>query len=205
MIVRTSGMHRGRSLPEWQQDVFKCAYEHGFYHNDDGSPIDVKHPLMLSSRLALIHSEISEAYDAKLDGQIELFEKDGKPEGMIVELADAAIRCLDFAGSLDLNLWQVIEGAEGDYKLPRGFSSSEVLTINLEVSRALEAVRDGHIGDGHAESLTPYEGSLRYHLAGIIMQCGLCALYHGGDLWEAIHKKHEYNLKRPFKHGRKSL
>ncbi|MCP4348674.1 MAG: hypothetical protein GY795_24615 [Desulfobacterales bacterium] len=48
-------------------------------------------------RLALIHSEASEALEAYRTGGGTYTEIDGKPEGPGAELADVIIRCLDTA------------------------------------------------------------------------------------------------------------
>lgn len=56
-------------------------------------------------KLALIHSEVSEAVECVLAGDLDLREgDDGKPEGLVVELADAVIRVFDFCGRYALGL-----------------------------------------------------------------------------------------------------
>lgn len=64
------------------------------------------------ARIALMHSELSEALEAVLIGDYEQTggkeELPGiivqtKPEGMVVELADAVIRILDFCGAKKLD------------------------------------------------------------------------------------------------------
>ena len=63
--------------------------------------------------LALIHSEVSEALEAFRDqGQDSLSEiwrdKNNKPEGFIVELADVLIRIADLCGEFNLDLESAI-------------------------------------------------------------------------------------------------
>lgn len=60
-------------------------------------------------KLALIHSEISEALEALREGKIAAYDKDGKPEGMTTEIADAIIRALHLGGLLGLDIEDAIE------------------------------------------------------------------------------------------------
>jgi NTP pyrophosphatase (non-canonical NTP hydrolase) len=67
---------------------------------------------MILAKLALVHSEISEAVEAVREGRVTFAypaDGSGKPEGMVVELADAVIRILDLCGALDLNLGHALE------------------------------------------------------------------------------------------------
>lgn len=70
------------------RECFRIAAEHGFH----------KTPNPVPQSLCLIHSEVSEALEAYRDDDIALrYDERGKPEGLIVELADAVIRILDTA------------------------------------------------------------------------------------------------------------
>ena len=60
-------------------------------------------------KLALIHSEISEALESVRKGEALLFEKDGKPEGLGVELADAVIRIADLCEAVGVDLESCIK------------------------------------------------------------------------------------------------
>ena len=66
----------------------------------------------IGEKLALIHSEVSEALEAYRDhGEKEMYRRksDGKPEGFIFELADTVIRIADLCGKLDLELDKAID------------------------------------------------------------------------------------------------
>ena len=55
---------------------------------------------------ALIHSEVAEATEEVRKGNPASYIKDGKPEGELIELADAVIRIFDWCG---FNNWDLEE------------------------------------------------------------------------------------------------
>lgn len=66
-------------------------------------------PPNIPEKLALIHSEISEALEAYRDGKMETYtHENGKPDGFEVELADAVIRIADLCGYLNIDLESAI-------------------------------------------------------------------------------------------------
>lgn len=80
------------------------------FHGSHNTPDEFKN-LYWISKLALIQAEATEALDELRDGHAatEKYEKDGKPEGFPVELADIVIRALDLAEEAGINLWDVID------------------------------------------------------------------------------------------------
>lgn len=65
-------------------------------------------PRNVPEMLMLAVSELAEALECYRSRQMNTFEKDGKPEGFGVELADAVIRIADMAEGLNINLSELI-------------------------------------------------------------------------------------------------
>ena len=79
-----------------------------FHDLDAGSDTERDHVV---SKIMLIVTELAEAVEELRDGRgiTETYERDGKPEGFPVELADAVIRALDLAYMTGIDLEQVIK------------------------------------------------------------------------------------------------
>jgi hypothetical protein len=87
-----------------QRKCWKTAEDHGWH---DQEPLVVDGEVQVANvglKLALVHSELSEALEALRRGELMYYEEQGKPEGFGVELADAVIRILDMAESLGINI-----------------------------------------------------------------------------------------------------
>lgn len=76
------------------------ALASGWWHERDGSPKDVTNKDFIAAKIALMHSELSEALEAWRKDQ----KDDHLPQydGIAVEFADAIVRILDTAGALGL-------------------------------------------------------------------------------------------------------
>lgn len=64
----------------------------------------------LSEEIALMHTELSEAFEAYRNGDSEVlwYEKDGKPEGVPIELVDCVIRIMHFFGRHEISMNQLL-------------------------------------------------------------------------------------------------
>lgn len=97
-------------LRELQNILHAMAITKGWWaEHCDATGVIRLTPHELAAKLCLIHSEVSEALECVRRGELETFERDGKPEGLPSELADVVIRCLDLAGALGIDLGAEIE------------------------------------------------------------------------------------------------
>jgi NTP pyrophosphatase (non-canonical NTP hydrolase) len=85
-------------------------------------------PITFSEACALMHSEISEAYEEYRNGhefneiynQLEFTDEPLKPEGIPIELADLAIRLFHYCGYYHIDLAEAIS-TKLDYNLTRPY------------------------------------------------------------------------------------
>lgn len=82
-------------INELAKESYERAQRKGFY--------DV--PPTVPERLALIHSEVSEALECYRDAEMTTtVNENGKPEGFPSEIADVVIRCADLAAYMGIDL-----------------------------------------------------------------------------------------------------
>lgn len=97
----------GRNSGFWRDDEWLCDHV-----PDDEMRRHVER-LVIGHRLALIHSEVTEALECARDQsnprRTWYREQDGKPEGLPFELADAVIRIMDLCEWLNVDLESCIE------------------------------------------------------------------------------------------------
>lgn len=140
-------------------------------------------PLTESMALALIHSEISEALEAYRKGRTNPDWNDPQAvkESFECEIADAAIRVYDWAGGNNLDIKALNFLTYNFDKDDEGFN---FLMLHQDINN--RSSRNGR------------ESQYSVILTGFYQY----AAFHGFDLLKYILWKLDYNLNRPYKHGK---
>jgi hypothetical protein len=155
-------------------------------------------------KIALVHSELSEALEDLRVGRLATVESDsGKPEGAISELADVVIRVGD--------LWGALMGAGLIEEPP----VAEVPGVFIELNKGSEVPIADKVALLHAAlSLAVIQGrgiqapgQLAAHLLSFVMAVRIVADDLGADhnttLHDEVKRKMAYNLTRSHRHGGK--
>lgn len=142
---------------------------------------------------ALIHEEISEAFSAWRNGEPDEYVKDGKPEGVWVELADVVIRCADWMGYVEHRAVPFSDKVYSKLKdllgeLEENKFAAYITLLHDMLTTAKECV-----------SLSSRHLSLEYLALCIYATADVRNI----DLDAIIDRKCEYNATRPYKHGKR--
>lgn len=144
---------------------------------------------------AFIHEEISEAFSAWRNGEPDEYVKDGKPEGVWVELADVVIRCADMFGRAGVELRE----EDKRYKWLSHCARSAIL--NEQHASFAEFANILHLTVSHAYEINRDKGM------DSLLSAVLCvfarAKMESIDLDAIIKRKCAYNATRPYKHSKR--
>ena len=100
MLTTLAQMHKG--LGAAQTICHGLAVHSGWWNEKSGKPIDAQDKNVFGTKIALIHSEVSEAMEGGRKGLMDSHLPHRPAEE--VELADALIRILDLGGARKLDI-----------------------------------------------------------------------------------------------------
>ncbi len=87
-----------KSINEIAKDIHENAVAHGWWE-DDRSVAEI---------VALCHSELSESLEAYRNGEELVWDNNGKPDGIAVELIDCVIRIFDYLAKEKVDIEEII-------------------------------------------------------------------------------------------------
>jgi NTP pyrophosphatase (non-canonical NTP hydrolase) len=91
-------MLKGRTLNAIAKEIHDNALAHGWWDE----------PREFGTVLMLCTSELSEALEADRSGEPMVWDNNGKPDGVAVEMADCIIRILDWAEHMGVDMETII-------------------------------------------------------------------------------------------------
>jgi len=175
------------AIPSWNdlsKDIHEVNVSKGFW------PENVK-TRNVGEALALVHSEITEAWEAALADDTD--DKLTQYPGVAVEVADAIIRTLDLGGAYDTDFDN--ENGFADIVIdPYGSITDDLMMLHRLTSMALEDHRK-------KDKKEDGESDFRYRLAAMLYNMVAVMDKYGFDE-EIIVEKLNYNRSRPYKHGK---
>lgn len=166
------------NLKEFIKDVHENAVEHGWWEGGTESR-------NVGEIIALIHSEISEAYEAALAGNPKS-EKIPAFTAEEEELSDVIIRICDFFGAKKVDVDDIAQKASEIHRQ----DEADYLYMHLYASRALECFRKNKDEEGYV------------NLFVIVSIANSYAKSEDFLIEKSLYAKHEYNKCRPYKHGK---
>lgn len=173
------------NIKKLQLEIYNVNASKGWHQepllDDDGSMI----PNRVITKLALIGTELTEAKVEAHHGRFgEWYSPlSSKPEGYVIELADALIRALDTCEALNVTIYPLRADT---------LTRDERLSARTMVDAAIEAVRIGDVS------------KVCDALSALWVECHWLAYERRLDLDKAIQTKIAYNRTRLFRHGGKS-
>ena len=175
--------------PELIKEIHENAVAHGWWEGERD----------IAEIYALIHSELSEALEEYRSGKEMIYYVDGKPEGIAVELMDGVIRILDLYGQNGITFTRstVQQIARATKQANPLLNKQTPLVEIIAAAHSLTA----KAGDLMLRGITP-----KVALGALEACAGLVMWWvdaHGENPEKILEEKHQYNLTRPYKHGKK--
>lgn len=166
------------NLNEMVEYVHKVNVDHGWFDKDRPFSADI----------ALLHSEVSEVYEAAISNRI-LESDEYNSNSFGAELADILIRLLDTCYRYDAEIRPFVSG-----KLDYGLISDNLMQLNCDISQVYESYRKSEIinYDVLESALNKVHVTLR-----------MVALTYDIDLDKEFELKMKYNENRSYRHGGK--
>ena len=179
------------ALGEWIEKIHTNAVAHGWWER----------PRLWSEVRMLVVTELAEAAEEFRSGRMDAWYLSDsgtrvdhgyvppgrKPEGFPIEIADAAIRLLDYAG---------FRGVRWDLDDEKCAANGTLVDFPHRADPLAQL--DRIVAILHDEG--QYEDDTLVWLG--VGACFAMANAHGFDLLRYIRLKHEYNVGRPYKHGK---
>ena len=193
------------NLADLQKEAHAIAVAKGWHDHDD--------EVTFGDRMALVHSELSEALEAYREWGLKTFligkgdrvgQQDYKPEGVAYEMADVVIRVADTAEHYGVDLdQQVAQLREVNWT---GAIYDQIETFGEWIALCHYNVSTAMFHHWGRDSSGNYSGSRPWwHVALLLKYLQLMAAHYNVDLDAAIAAKMEYNRTRPYRHGGKAL
>jgi hypothetical protein len=172
------------------------AVAHGWWNDckgPDGALLAERVQASIPEKVALIHSELSEALGEYRNDPKNLtaVNFDGaKPTGFMTELADVVIRVADLLGALKHAQWDI-----ASFVNPYAWGGGcDPVPTRLAALHRIASEAYAYRGDA--------VGGIS--LVWLVSATKTLAEDVGGDLKRVIQIKHAYNMTRPFRHGGKA-
>jgi len=170
-------------LQDLQNQIHAIAKDHGWHDDTIRDAAGIPTVTQFIAWMGLVHSEIVEA-----DNEVaHYYNKEGKPEGKVVELADVKIRLLDVAGALGFEICLFINTKPAQY--------STVQSLHGIIAEMTERSR---VGGPLSESVRL---SLYVAVEAVDRVASLIG-YNEGLFEQIVLEKCEYNRNREYKHGK---
>jgi hypothetical protein len=163
--------------------AFQTACEKGWH---DGEQLPMTSRQEIAVKLALIHAELTEAYD-EWTADLQRVTPAVK-----VELADVAIRLFDLMGAVGVAKFPAVT----EFVAQCGSFEAMLLDIHSHVSSAVECLREADL---------QFPEVLHWKLAIVAMRLFTVCDGMGIDLRPSVAEKMEKNKGRPHRHGGKLL